>query len=237
MNRLMNILFISLSMISSTFAQDEPETLQEALAERAAASAQKVPTESSKIMLGAIDALRERHMEENALKVGDALPDGTLVDVHGKQTSIKEQRSGKKVIVTFYRGGWCPYCNLQLHYFQKALPQIKALGAELIAISPETPDNTLSTSEKNKLEFTVLSDSNNHYARELGLVYSLPNDLVGVYKNFGIDLESSNNSKNWELPLSATFVVDEQGKVIYRFLDADYKKRANIEELLEALKQ
>ncbi len=233
--------FFLLSVVPSTVLaaesgeDEEPKTLQEALAKRAAESASKVPSERGAIMQSSIDNIRESGLEDNAPKVGDTLPDTKLVDVNGKEVVLSDLRGEKKAVITFYRGGWCPYCNLQLHYYQEALPQMKELGAELIAISPEMPDNSLSTSQKNNLEFAVLSDHQNHYARQLGLVFTLEPELVEVYKSFGINLEKVNGDDKWELPLSATFVVDKDGKVLYRFVEADYKKRAAVADILKAL--
>lgn len=209
------------------------EQLEKELAEKAAASNGKA-SDNQKIMQSAIDAIKD--LPKSAKKVGDKLPEFSLPAANGKVVKSSDLTAqGKYLIVTFYRGGWCPYCNLQLRAYQKVMPDIKKRGGELVAISPETPDNTLSTAQKNELDFVVLSDKDNAYARQLGLVFELPKDLVAVYQKFGIDLPKQNGLSKWELPLSATYVVKPSGEIVYSFVDADYKKRANIDDVLAAL--
>ena len=112
----------------------------------------------------------------------------TLPDVNGKNVSLEEFTSDF-LVVSFYRGGWCPYCNFELRALQSVLPQLEALNTELVAISPETPDNSLNTAEKNELSFTVLSDIDNTYAKSLGLVFQMPADLQEVYHSFNLKVD------------------------------------------------
>ena len=138
--------------------------------------------------------------------------------------------------MTFYRGGWCPYCNLELRAYQAVLPEIKAAGATLVAITPELDDASLSTSEKNELEFEVLTDANSDYARELGLVFTLPERLRPIYESFGINVEEHNGEGQFDLPLAATFVVDVDGSIARAFVDADYTLRAEPSDVVEVLR-
>ena len=216
---------------------DSDKTLTEALKERADSSAKKIPEEKKKVMASAIDVLRESKVEDKVLKTGQKVPEFELTDASGKNVVLKEELANGPAVLVFYRGGWCPYCNMNLHYLQKKLDDIKAQGATLIAISPETPDNTVSTKEKNELEFAVLSDSGNKVAEKFGLMFKVPDDLIEVYKEFGIDLEKSNGDKTHTLPLSATFIVDKDGTIIERFVDVDYKKRMDPEEIISILKK
>lgn len=211
-------------------------TLTEQLKEKAEASKSNADPARQKIMQKAIDDLEASKITEKAVKKGDILPSFTLPDVKaGKISSGKLLKKGP-LVVTFYRGGWCPYCNLQLNDLQKHLSQIRVAGAELVAISPETPDNSFSTADKNKLDFYVLSDKGGAVARAFGLMYQLPPDLVELYKGFGLDLTKANGTDRWELPLAATYVVAQDGKIVYSFLDVDYKKRAETTEIIEILK-
>lgn len=212
------------------------ESLQEKLDTKRNAGISQMPTETREIMGEAKAALTASGITEHAPRVGSTLPDGKFVSALGEKTSLTVAREKKTAIITFYRGGWCPYCNLQLHEYQQHLKEVQALGAQLIAITPELPDNALSTKSKNELEFIVLSDPNNTYARSLGIVYELPESLRHVYEGFGIDLPKANGSRSWELPLAATFVVNAAGIVQFAFVDADYTKRAEPEELLKALR-
>jgi len=203
----------------------------------AEASSKKIPVEIQAVMQKAIDELENSDLLEKALKTGDTLPTIKLPNVQGVLVSLQEKlKNGKKLVVTFYRGGWCPYCNIELKALQSILPEIEKAGAELIAITPESPDNSLSTAEKNKLSFEVLTDKNNELAHSLHLAYQIPEALNTIYKGFGIDLEQSQGNTNHTLPIAATYVIDTNGKVTYHFLKEDYKLRADTTEILNALK-
>jgi len=140
------------------------------------------------------------------------------------------------LVISFYRGGWCPYCNLELKALQEILPELKELGADLIAVTPETPDNSLTTSEKNELSFSVLSDVNNTYAKSLGLVFQMPENLRELYHSFNLNVDVHNGNKDYELPMPATFIVNEQREIIYSFVPEDYTERLEPEIILNFLK-
>ncbi len=220
-------------------AQTKVETVSEKLnndlEDKAKQASQKMDDKTKTIMSQAIDQLKASGMLGRVPKKGDKFLPFALKNFKGETISSADLLLKNDIIVTFYRGGWCPYCSIQLHAFQEVLPEIESRGAKLIAISPEAPDETLTTQEKNGLKFTVLTDTNNDYGRSLGLVYKLPDDLQKLYKNFGIDLVKNQHNNNWELPLSATFVVGKNGAIRYAFADADYKKRAPLTEVLAAL--
>lgn len=210
-------------------------TLTEQLQEYAATSATRIPAPAQEIMAKAIADLKATNLLAKAPKQGDRFPSFTLPNAQGKSTSLSSLLDKGKVVLTFYRGGWCPYCNLELKAFQAVLPEIEAKGATLVAITPETPDNTLSTRDKNELKFEVLTSKNNGLARDLNLVYQLPDDLVTLYNNFGIDLQNSQGNEENELPIAATYIIDQDGTITYDFLAEDYKLRANPQEVLAAL--
>lgn len=210
-------------------------TLTEQLQEYAATSATRIPAPAQEIMAKAIADLKATNLLAKAPKSGDRFPSFTLPNAQGESTSLSSLLDKGKVVLTFYRGGWCPYCNLELKAFQAVLPEIEAKGATLVAITPETPDNTLSTREKNELKFEVLTSKNNGLARDLNLVYQLPDDLVTLYKNFGIDLQNSQGNEENELPIAATYIINQDGTIAYDFLAEDYKLRANPQEVLAAL--
>lgn len=197
----------------------------------------QVPNEIQTVMGQATQDLATSGIVNQALKVGDFVPDFRLPDATGKTVHIKDILAQGPVVIAFYRGGWCPYCNLELKALQHVLPEIQAAGATLIAISPETPDNTLTTQEKNDLAFTVLSDADNQVARTFGLVFELPESLRPIYESFGIDLVAANGNNRFELPVPATYVVQPSGEIIYAFADADYTKRAEPSEILNVLQQ
>ncbi|MDQ6960345.1 MAG: peroxiredoxin-like family protein [Mariprofundaceae bacterium] len=138
--------------------------------------------------------------------------------------------------LSFYRGGWCPYCNLELQALQQALPEIQSLGAQLVAVSPETPDNSLSTAEKHSLAFTVLSDQGNRVAKDFGIVFTLPEALRPVYAQFGIDLPAWNGDDSFELPMPATYVIGRNGIILDGFVNTDYTQRMEPERILDILR-
>lgn len=172
---------------------------------------------------------------ENALQVGDSVPNFKLTNAKGDTVDLSTYLKKGPVVLTWYRGGWCPYCNLTLRALQNALPKIKASGANLLALTPETPDNSMSTKDKHALEFEVLSDLHNEVAKKYGIVFELT-PVVAQYYNKAFDLEKYNNDQSNELPLAATYVISPAGKVIWAFLDADYRKRAEPADIINALK-
>lgn len=167
--------------------------------------------------------------------VGDVAPDFFLKDPKGNSVSLKAALKNGPVVLNFYRGGWCPFCNLELNALQRALPKFKEAGAQLIAISPESPDNSLSTIEKHKLAFSVLSDTGSHVARQYGIIYQVPDYLIPVYEKFGVDIKLHNASDKLELPLPATYVINTNQQIIYAFAHEDYTVRADIKDILETL--
>ena len=210
-------------------------SLTQLLKEHADESAAKFPDAIKQIMRNAIDELSESQLVSKALKTGDQFPSFALPNAKGVEIDSKSVLERGPLVIAFYRGGWCPYCNIELKALQSALSEFKTKGAQLLAISPESPDNSLSTIEKNSLEFEVLTDNNNQFAKSINLVYQLPQELVSLYKKFGIDLEDSKDNSSNELPISATYVIDTSGKIIYDFIEEDYKLRADPNEILSVL--
>ncbi|MEO0947905.1 MAG: peroxiredoxin-like family protein, partial [Cyanobacteria bacterium J06641_5] len=169
---------------------------------------------------------------ENALKAGDRLPACQLPNATGKTVDVRALLAQGPVVLAFYRGEWCPYCNLELRALQQALPEIQALGATLVAISPQTPDASLSTAEKNELAFEVLSDVGNQFARTCGLVFTLAKELHPIYAGFGINVPAHNGDDTFELPLPATYIVAQDGTIAQAFVDADYTLRMEPAEII-----
>jgi len=198
----------------------------------------KVPKEVQEIMLKATKKLAEDRLSKNALKVGDIAKDFKLANAANNQVSLfDELEKNNFVVINFYRGVWCPYCNLELKALQSINEELNNLGAKLIAISPQTPDASLSTKEKNELAFEVLSDSHNKIAKEYGLVFSLAEELRPIYESFGIDIVGLNQEDSFELPMPATYVINKNKEIIYSFIDEDYTKRCEPQDIIDIIQK
>lgn len=211
--------------------------LAQDLANQRAQSKAKIPADAQTVMARATEELRLSGILDQVLTVGDRIPDVALPNATGETVSVQQLLTQGPVVISFYRGQWCPYCNLELHALQSALPEITAQGATLVAISPQTPDNSLSTAEKNDLTFEVLSDVGNRVARSFGLVFEVPANLRPIYESFGIDLPAHNGDQSYELPIPVTYVVAQDGAIVYAFVDVDYTQRLEPSDIVEALKQ
>jgi peroxiredoxin len=182
-----------------------------------------------------IEELRAQGLERGALKPGELAPDFTLPDAAGKPVSLSARLPDGPVVLKFYRGGWCPYCNLELRAYQQALPELRSLGAQLIAVSPEAPDNSLSTVEKNSLAFPVLSDAGGSIAASYRLAFRLSDELKEIYRSRGRDLAQWNGG-DWTLPVPGTFVIDRSRRIALAHVDADYRSRLDPSLVLAAVR-
>ena len=199
-------------------------------------SGSKVPDKARMTMAEATQELRDSGIIDKAVKKGDKFIDFTLPNINGKAVKISELLKNGPIILTFYRGGWCPYCNLQLKAYQDFLPEFKKAGAQLVAISPESMESANTTVKKHDLQFEILTDDMNKIARKYGLVFKLSEKLKEVYLKFGLDLEKNQGNDSWELPVPATYVINKEGKIIYSFLNVDYIQRAEPTDILSTLK-
>jgi peroxiredoxin len=183
-----------------------------------------------------IEELRARFAHENAIGAGDRVADFTLPDPGGRSVSLTNILKAGPVVLTFYRGGWCPYCNIQLRAYQAILPELAALGARLVAISPQRAEGSLSTSETNGLTFDVLSDVGNVVARAFGLVWSLPEELRAALRSNNKVLPEINGDESWELPVPATYVIAPDGRVALAAVEVDYRRRLEPGAILASLR-
>ena len=213
-------------------------TLSQQLDEFLAGWKQRVPPERQAAMERHIAHLAETAVGKNAKQAGDQAPDIVLPDATGRSFAVADLLAKGPVIVTFYRGGWCPYCNLELKAYQAVLARIRAAGASLVAISPEKPDDTVSTSEKNALTFPVLSDVGQKVGKAFGLVYAFTDELRSVYDGFKLDIPGKNGSPDeWALPLSATYVIGTDGRILFADTSVDYRRRTDPLEVLGVLER
>lgn len=197
----------------------------------------KVPFEIQEKMLAATKKLEDETISKNALKKGDLAKDFNLPNAISQKVSLFDAiENNEFVIINFYRGPWCAYCNFELKALQERNTEFKELGAKLIAISPQSPDSSLSTKEKHALDFEVLSDINNKIAKEYGLVFSLEKELIPIYKSFGIDIPSHNSDDSYDLPMPATYIINKNKEIIYSFINEDYTKRSEPQDIIDVIK-
>jgi peroxiredoxin len=182
-----------------------------------------------------VEELRSQFPMQTALKVGAQAPEFTLPDALGRPVSLAQRLTKGPVVVTFYRGGWCPYCNIQLRAYQRSLPEIAGLGGRIIAISPQLPDGSLAMAEANKLEFDVLSDVGNGVARSFGLVYALADELRAALQSNDKALPRINGDDSWELPVPATYVIASNKRIALAAIEVDYRQRLAPEAIIGAL--
>ncbi len=176
-------------------------------------------------------------LSASALREGDVAPDFALPDTHGRLLALKTLLDRGPVVISFYRGLWCPFCNLELRGLQRVLPEIVQLGASLVAISPQLPDHSLSTEEKNQLTFPVLSDLGNIVAKRFGIVFTLPAALVQANNAIGRDLVEINGEAGAaQLPMPATFVLDRSAVIRLAFVEEDWRKRLDPDIILDTLR-
>lgn len=211
-------------------------SLKSILDEKKALFEQKADEKTKTIYAEGINSVRESGLIESAKQVGDTAPNFKLKNAIGNTVELSSYLKSGPVVLTWYRGGWCPYCNLTLQRMQQELPKIKSLNANLIALTPEIPDSSITTAEKHNLEFEILSDIGNQIAREYGVVFELTPEVAEIYnKKFGLVGYNGDNSNT--LPLAATYIIDQNGIIVYSFLDADYRNRAEPSEIIEELKK
>ena len=196
---------------------------------------QQAPAEVMAAMETATAKLAASGLANKTLKRGSHMPDFELPDATGKIVRSIDLRAKGALLISFYRGHWCPYCSLELKALQERLADITAKGATLIAISPQTPDQSLTTQQKYELKFLVLYDSGNTIARKFGLVYTLDESLRPIYQAFGIDLKAHNGDSSFELPVPATYLVDKNGTVLDSYVNVDYRERLSLETTLSWL--
>lgn len=204
------------------------------LEEFAENSRKELSEDKQKVMANDIENIQELDIVSKVIKTGAKFPTSELLDINNNKINL--DTIDKKMVIVFYRGGWCPYCNLELAQYQRYLSDIIETGAELIAISPELPDESLNTKQKNELQFKVLTDVNNTLADELGLVHTLTPELAELYDSFGFEVTKKQGTEVARLPLPSTIIIDEDKIVRHVFVNADYKKRLDPLEVIDILK-
>jgi peroxiredoxin len=195
----------------------------------------KPPRDALDTMHRATAELIASGQAQRARKAGDVAPEFTLTDPDGKPVSSRDLLAKGPLVVSFYRGVWCPYCNLELQALQEALPEIAARGASLVAISPQTAPNSRKSERDNNLSFPILSDVRSEVADAFGIRFALSGELVALYKTFKNDLPTFNDDPSWVLPMPARYVIGRDGIIAYAEVNPDYTHRPDPSELLPVL--
>jgi peroxiredoxin len=210
-------------------------TLKQELDSFSAGFAEHMPGDILQRLQASIDEVRRTGLAEQALKAGDLAPEFALPNAEGRAVSLAELLQRGPVIVSFYRGAWCPYCNIELRAYQAMLPEIRAAGGDLVAISPQTPDHSVAAVQKNALAFEVLSDHGNRVAGLFGIAYPIPEIVKTIGARFGTDLAAINGSNDGHLPISATYVIARDRRIALASVDPDFRIRLEPAEALRAL--
>ena len=182
-----------------------------------------------------IQDLSRSGIVERSLKVGDRAPEFELPDFMGRSVRLADLLQEGPVVISFYRGGWCPFCTAEMKTLQRALPSISSLGATVVAISPQTLDCAEGNCTDLELEYIVLGDSGNRVAGKFGIVYRLQDEMQSVYRDLGLELPEYNDDDSWSLPIPATYVLDRDGKIRLAFVDPDYTRRLDPTQILATL--
>jgi peroxiredoxin len=206
-------------------------SLAQRLMEIKARIAQYVRPGNQAVNERAIAELEESGIASRILPVGAKAPEFTLPDQNGKMVSCAELLARGKLIIDFYRGRWCPFCVTELETYRDMQEEIRASGASLVAISPQTVKHSAFTADQHKLRFPVLSDTGNRVAKQFGLVYRVPADQERLFRSVFINLPLTNGDESWELPIPATYVIDQDGTVLFAEVFVDYTKRPEIEQI------
>jgi peroxiredoxin len=169
------------------------------------------------------------------LFIASKAPDFRAKDQSGKEIRLKDLLKEGKVVLVFYRGQWCPYCNKELSRMQDSLSFITDKGATLVAVSPELPENVAKTVEKTGASYPVLYDEGMKIMKAYDVEFELPENTLTRYRNAGLDIEKNNGPNGKYLPVPAVYIIDKESNIIFRFFEPDYKKRPSVKELLEYL--
>lgn len=216
---------------------DPRSTLAERLEANTIERRKRLADSDWKTIDGSIRALDASGVRATVLQPGRTAPDFALPNADGEIVRSTELRGRGPLVVKFYRGSWCSYCNVEVRALMEVLGEIRALGGDMVAITPELPDEAAKMTAKHGLAFEVLSDVGNRVARQYGLVWTLPDQVRDFYGRIGLDLERSNGDDSWELPIPGNFVVAPDGTLLDVFADPDYRVRQEPAEVVDAIRR
>ena len=224
------------TVAASRAASSEQSPLALELLEFQRQLSEKLPPEMHAQLSAAIERMVATHPGAAALKVGQQAPDFELPSVDGDTVALTDALRRGPVVLTFYRGSWCPYCDLQLRAYARLMPQLRSAGAQLLAVSPQRVEAAVpNAAEHRTLGFPLLTDAGGAVARRYGLVYALDDAMRSVLLGFGLDLSIVNGGASWELPVPATYVVAPNRRIGWAHVEDDYRRRAEPDAILAAV--
>jgi len=212
-------------------------SLQQMISDLQAESLPNIPPEILQTMMQATQELVASGIAGKAVQTGDQAPGFTLPNTRGELVSLAPLLEKGPVVLNFYRGAWCPYCQLELKALNDALPDITALGASLLSISPNVVEKSAAFAAENPFDFDILSDVDNKVASKYQLVFSLADKLRPIYEKFGLDLQAFDGNDRFELPMPATYVLRSDGTIAAGFVHEDYTQRMEPADIIECLEQ
>lgn len=195
--------------------------------------ASQVPAETLQAFQKSIQDLKEKQIENRSLNIGENFPDFELSNFDNQLVNLKNSLNGQKLIIAFLRGSWCPYCNLEIRELQNNLDKFK--NGKLVVVSPQSAEANSECQKQHNISFEILSDTKNQLAQKVGIDFELQDFVIPHYENLGIDLTTINQTENHVLPIPAVYVLDTNGTIIYKFVNANYMERININELIQQL--
>jgi len=194
-----------------------------------------IPKDTLATMQQATQDLIDSHIAEQAKQIGQKAPNFTLSNTKNEHFTLSEQLKHGSVVLNFYRGRWCPYCQLELHALHKIMPSIHQLGANLVSICANTHEQSTQFIQENPFDFDILIDQDNHVSKQFQLVFKLADNLQAIYQQFGIHLPDYDGNERYELPIPATYIINTQGIITHSFINPDYTQRMEPEAILQAL--
>ena len=216
--------------MSTTSLADDIKTFQDKLLPT-------VPAETLNTLMSELQGLIETGLAEKAANIGDKFPEFDLANANNESKSLRHFLRDGPLVLSFYRGAWCPYCNLEINALQQRLPEITAAGGQLVAVSPQLPEKSLDQVNRSKLTFEVLSDVGNKLAKQINLAFTLPQPLRPIYEAWQLDIPGHNDDDSFELPIPATYIIDTDGVIRYAFVEMDYTQRLEPDIIIEQLKR
>jgi peroxiredoxin len=210
--------------------------LREILAERKEKIAKYVPAATLEVHARVVAELKAQGLASRSLGLGAKAPEFCLPDHNGKTVSSAELLNRGRLVLSFFRGRWDPFCCGQMEAMNRILPGIEAAGASLVAISPQTVKQSFFMEDQHRLRFPLLSDAGNQVARQFGLVYRVPEEQQAIYRRAFVNLPFINGDESWELPIPASYVIDRDGTVLFASANEDYKERVEPAEIWKNLR-